>query len=268
MCTIAKTGAVHKCNKATVRFPPRRTFDLLAAFSRAVLQKRESEPVHMRTIAVTINKGGVGKTMLVKNLATAASAAGLNVVVLDMDTQQNAQNWSRRRETLQSKKLPLARFTTEGDLPAEMARAERAGCDLVLIDTPPGRSSEAPAAVEVADLVLVPFVNDQDAYDGVLKTTGLLRRIGKEGFGVLNCATPNSKTHEETARAVLELIKLPFAPVVLHRYDAHRNASVKGLTAQELDPDSVAATEIELLWDWVSAKLQLTPIAHVHNEVA
>lgn len=245
-----------------------RTFDLIAEFSRAVLHERDSEPVHMRTIAVTINKGGVGKTMLVKNLATAASAAGLNVVMLDMDTQQNAQNWARRRETLQSKSLPLARFTTEGDLPAEMARAERAGCDLVLIDTPPGRSSEAPAAVEVADLVLVPFVNDQDAYDGVLKTTGLLRRIGKEGFGVLNCATPNSKTHEETARAVLELIKLPLAPVVLHRYDVHRTASVKGLTAQELDPVSVAATEIELLWDWVSATLQLPQPASVHSEVA
>jgi chromosome partitioning protein len=222
----------------------------------------------MRAIAVTINKGGVGKTMLVKNIAVAATEAGLNVLVLDMDSQQNAQNWARRRETLQKRQLPLVRFTTEGDLLVEMLKAERAGCDLVLIDTPPGRSSEAPAAVEASDLVLVPFINDQDAYDGVLKTAGLLRRIGKEGYGVLNCATPNSKTHEETARAVLELIKLPFAPVVLHRYDAHRNSSVKGLTAPEFDPGSVAATEVELLWDWVSAKLQLNAVAHVHNEVA
>lgn len=147
-----------------------------------------------------------------------------------------------------------------------MLKAERAGCDLVLIDTPPGRSIEAPAAVEASDVVLVPFVNDQDAYDGVLKTAGLLRSIGKEGYGVLNCATPNSKTHEESARAVLE--QLPFAPVVLHRYDAHKNASVKGLTAPEFDPGSVAAAEIELLWDGISAKLQLNAMARVHNEVA
>jgi chromosome partitioning protein len=47
----------------------------------------------MRTIAITINKGGVGKTMLTKSIATAATLAGLNVLVLDMDTQQNATSW-------------------------------------------------------------------------------------------------------------------------------------------------------------------------------
>ena len=44
----------------------------------------------MRTVAISINKGGVGKTTLAKLLASAATAAGLNVLVLDMDTQQNA----------------------------------------------------------------------------------------------------------------------------------------------------------------------------------
>lgn len=34
-----------------------------------------------------------------------------------------------------------------------LADAESAGCDFVFIDTPPGRSSEAPAAVECADVV-------------------------------------------------------------------------------------------------------------------
>ena len=38
----------------------------------------------MRTIAITINKGGVGKATVTKNLATTASPAGFNVVMLDM----------------------------------------------------------------------------------------------------------------------------------------------------------------------------------------
>ena len=150
----------------------------------------------MRTIAITINKGGVGKTMLTKNIATAATAAGLNVLVLDMDTQQNATTWSRRRGKQQNRPLPLARFITERDLPEELQRAENAGCDLVLIDTPPGRSSEAPAAVESADLVLIPFWNDQDAYEGVAKTAVLVRRMGKPAFGVLNFATPDGRQLE------------------------------------------------------------------------
>jgi chromosome partitioning protein len=219
----------------------------------------------MRTIAITINKGGVGKTMLTKSLSTAATVAGFNVLVLDMDTQQNATSWGRRRGKQHDRPLPLARFTTEHDLAEELQRAESAGCDFVFIDTPPGRNSEAPAAVESADLVLIPFWNDQDAYDGVVKTAGLVRRIGKPAFGVLNFATPNSRSHEETARAVLDAIPLPSAPVVLHRYDVHRLASIKGLTAQELEPDSIAAAEIAALWGWLSATLHLTTGALVHK---
>ena len=226
------------------------------------------ESVHMRTIAVTINKGGVGKTMLTKSVATAATAAGLNVLVLDMDTQQNATTWGRRRVKQHDKHLPLARYITENDLLEELQRAESAGCDLVIIDTPPGRNSEAPAAVESADLVLIPFWNDQDAYEGVAKTSVLVRRLGKSAIGVLNFVTPNSRSHEETARVVLEAIPLTMCPVVLHRYDVHRVANIKGLTAQELEPGSTAADEITNLWNWLSAALQLGTSADVHKGAA
>jgi chromosome partitioning protein len=112
------------------------------------------------------------------------------------------------------------------------------------------------AAVEAADLVLVPFWNDQDCYDGVTKTTALTRRLGKEAYGIFNFATPNSKSHEETARDVLKAIGLPIAPAVLHRYDVHRLANVEGLTALELEPNSHAAQEVTALWQWLSAILQ------------
>jgi chromosome partitioning protein len=54
------------------------------------------------------------------------------------------------------------------------------------------------------------------------------------------------------------------SPVVMHRYVQHRDANPKGLTAQELDPESTAAAEIAALWDWLSAELQLTTRADVH----
>ncbi len=218
----------------------------------------------MRIIATSINKGGVGKTTTTKNIACAAVQAGLSVLVLDMDTQQNATNWGRRREK-QDKPLPLVRFTTEQDLPTELERAAKAGCDLVVIDTPPGRSSEAMAAVEVADLIIVPFWNDQDCYDGVTKTAALTRRLGKQAVAVFNFATPNSKSHEETAREVLKAIGLPIAPTVFHRYDIHRLANVEGLTALEFDADSNAAHEITQFWKWLSAQLHLSKRAHVQE---
>jgi chromosome partitioning protein len=158
----------------------------------------------------------------------------------------------------------MVRFTTEHDLSDELQRAANARCDLALIDTPPGRNSEAPAAVESSDLVLIPFWNDQDAYDGVVKTAGLVRRIGKPAFGVLNFATANSRIHEEEARAVLDAIPLPLASIVLHRYDAHRLANITGLSAQEAEPESVAAQEIVSLWNWLRAVVQLRTDAPVH----
>lgn len=219
----------------------------------------------MRTVAVTINKGGQGKTTLTRSLATAAVLAGTNVLILDMDTQKNSTSWGKRRSNQHQKPLPLVRFVTELDLNEELERAKDAGCDFVIIDTPPGRNSEAPAAVECADLALIPFWNDQDSYDGVVVTAGLSRRLGKLAFGVLNFATPNSRVHEEEARAVLERIPLRMVPVVWHRYDVHRLSNIKGLTAQEMEPSSIAAHEIALLWEWLRAFLQIGSGAVVHK---
>lgn len=219
----------------------------------------------MRTIAVTINKGWVGKTTLTKHLATAATTAGHNVIILDMDTQQNATTWGKRRSQQQDEHLPVVRFVTENDLPEELERARKAGCDLALIDTPPGRSSEAPAAVEAANLVLIPFWLESDAFDGLAKSAALARRLGTPAIAVLNFATPNSRSHEEAARSVLETLDVPMALVMLHRYEAYRLANPKGLTVQEMEPESRAAAEIATLWEWLSAQVQLSTNAHVHK---
>ena len=67
------------------------------------------EGLHMRTIAISINKGGQGKTTITKSLATSAVEAGLNVLVLDVDTQQNSVGWWKRRNKQHAdKSLPLA----------------------------------------------------------------------------------------------------------------------------------------------------------------
>lgn len=91
-----------------------------------------------------MQKGGVGKSTLAKALGVAGAKAGLNVLVLDMDTQQSTGQWAERRKD----PLPVVRFATEIELPKLLRQAEEAGCDLVVIDTPPARSTEAPAAVE------------------------------------------------------------------------------------------------------------------------
>ena len=221
----------------------------------------------MKIVAVAINKGGVGKTTTSKNLATAAAKAGLNVLLLDMDSQENSRKWGTRRQKRNPYALlPLVKFTTETSLPEEIERAKSAGCDLVIIDTPPGRSPESVAAVEVANLLLIPVeADDQDSFDAITKTARLARASEIPAFGILNKVTPNSRIQIETGRRVFEAENVPMAPIVLHRYIEHRDANPKGLTAQEFAPASVAAAEITALWEWLCAQLQLPTSAQVQS---
>jgi len=217
----------------------------------------------MKVAAITINKGGAGKTMLSRSLGAAAAASGLLVLLLDMDTQQNSTNWRRRRA--KELALPHVQFTTENDLSETLTRAREAGCDLVLIDTPPGRSTEAPAAVEAADLVLIPCTSDVEAFEGLPRTARLARTTGKPAVVVANFVQPNSRAEEENIRGVAEAHGLKTAPAILHRFNVHRDASLKGLAAQELQPDSKAAGEILALWEWLRAELQIPTSADVHK---
>jgi chromosome partitioning protein len=180
-----------------------------------------------------------------------------------MDTQQNSTNWRKRRpETIT---LPLVQFTTENELEEMLARARAADCDLVIIDTPPGRSSEAPAAVEEADLVLIPCPPEVEAFEGLPRTARLARTTGTPAVVVPNFVQPNSRSEEEGIRAVAEAQGLATVPVAFHRFNVHREGSLRGLTAQEIQPDSRAAIEIGLLWEWLCSELQLTKDALVHK---
>ena len=216
----------------------------------------------MKTIAIAMQKGGAGKSTLTRSLAVAASKVGYNVLALDMDAQRSISQWAERRD----EQLPAVKFSGEIELPKMLERAERAGCDLVIIDTPPARSTEAPAAVEEADLVIVPCTPDIEAYEQLPRTARLARATGKPAAAVLTMVHPNSQREEKIAREVFATIGIPMAEAVLHRFKVHRDASREGVTAQEMEPDSKAAQEIQALWDWVCAQLQISTNASVHKQ--
>lgn len=208
----------------------------------------------MKVVAIAMQKGGVGKSTLTRSLAVAAAQAGLSVLILDMDTQQSSQLWSRRRsEDLE----PAVMFSTENDLPLFLDRARVAKCDLVFIDTPPARGSEAGAAVEACDLVLIPCTPAVEAYEQLPKTARLARVCGKECVVILNMATPNSVTEIETAALMFEKAGVAMAPVTIARRKIHPGAAAEGLVAQEVTAISKGAAEMSALWGWLCAQLHI-----------
>lgn len=205
----------------------------------------------MQVITIAMQKGGVGKSTLARSLAVAAARDGLSVLIIDMDAQQSVSQWAERREA----DMPVVVFSTENELPKKLGQAKDIA-DLVVIDTPPARSTEAPAAVEVADLVLIPTTPDVEPLEQMPRTLRLCRGFERPVFAVINMANPTGPSEVTYTREVIEAMGAKAAPIVLHRRKAHRDASASGLTVQELKGATKAAEEMAALWIWVKSELQ------------
>lgn len=104
-----------------------------------------------KIIAITNQKGGVGKTTIATNLASQLQADGFAVMIVDLDPQGSATDWAAEQN--ESTAVPLVQMgkTLVRDLPRISS-----GYDYVIIDGAPQVAELAVAALLVADLVLVP----------------------------------------------------------------------------------------------------------------
>ena len=118
-------------------------------------------------------KGGAGKTTIAIHLATIATAAGHNVLILDLDPQISASEWWDHRQA----ELPAVESIQHRRLPHWLERAAEIGAHLIVIDTAPHSNDIATQAIAVSDLVLVPARPEIIDLRAVTKTNDLLKRI-------------------------------------------------------------------------------------------
>jgi chromosome partitioning protein len=175
-----------------------------------------------RIIAITNQKGGVGKTTTCVNLASALSEAGKRVLVVDMDPQGNATmgcGVDKRELELSSLDVLLgeatvdeARVQPEGQafelLPAnaDLTAAEvglmklearerrlsralgpvQSRYDYVLIDCPPSLNMLTVNALAAANGVLIPMQCEYYALEGLSALLDTIRRIQETVNPALN----------------------------------------------------------------------------------
>ncbi|GAA4261795.1 ParA family protein [Dietzia aurantiaca] len=101
-------------------------------------------------IAVVNTKGGVGKTTTAVYLTAVAREGGMTAELLDTDPQGSATSWAEiAAEGTSPLKFPVT--------PANKITLGRPSkCDLTVIDTPPGAADIIQAAIDAADVVVVP----------------------------------------------------------------------------------------------------------------
>lgn len=165
----------------------------------------------MKNILIANSKGGSGKTTVTTNLASYFATLGHQVMLSDLDRQQSATQWLKRRAS----ELPQIYIDTKYD------KVSAPKPDWLIVDSPAGfRGDKLTNAVKAADCVIVPI--QPSAFDIVatrdfLETLATEKAIRKEKtFVALVGMRVNSRTHaaaglaefmEQTGHLVLTYLR-------------------------------------------------------------
>jgi chromosome partitioning protein len=135
---------------------------------------------------------------------------------------------------------------------------------------------ESAEAVRFADLCLIVVRPSYFDLKAIVRTVELVTNMNRRGLFVLNQAPIRHRgTEPKLIRETvveLERLGLPVADVGLRFRTAYQNAVRQGLAAQEAEPGSNAAVEINALWRQVSRELWPvddkieTPVAMLERE--
>ena len=212
----------------------------------------------LRTIAVIALKGGSGKTTVATHLALAAHRRGLDTLVVDTDPQHSAQDVLSARDgpgpdcvISAAPKLLAAQFAAVG-LHKEM----------MIIDTPAGAIEDVGAALVLADLAVLVVRPTMLDLAGLVRTLGMVRKMGKPATVVMNQAPVARETIEapvvKRMMRGLDYMQAPMAPVILRSRSIYQTALERGRSVEEMN-DRAAAKEIADLWEFVLASIPSTP---------
>jgi len=193
-------------------------------------------------------KGGVGKSTIAINLATAAEIRGIPTAIIDADPdQQAAAKWHDSRATAR----PSVLSAVYSRLPQSIAEAERNGAELIFIDTAAFEQKILTASIHVANLILIPCRPTAQDVQYLTATTDIVAAHRKPAAIVLNQVEPRLPETEQ-ARSLIDKLGLTLSPMHLSKAVAYQRAIAAGVGVTEFEPTGKASQEILSLLDWIS----------------
>lgn len=206
----------------------------------------------MHVIAFVTQKGGTGKSSLAVSLAVAAEERGLKTSIIDLDPQGTAKNWYERRE---AEGGPEVNALQSGQLEAAMGLLKKQGVKLVIIDTPGVDTPAATAAIQVANLCLIPARPSIADIEAARPTVRSIARLDKPFSYVLNQCPPGRSIRTSDAFRVLQLSGAVASTPLAMRAD-HMDALATGQGVTERDTNSKAAAEVRELLQWALNRME------------
>lgn len=210
--------------------------------SHAMLYRTEGS---MKTISIISQKGGAGKTTLAINLAGAAVAQGLAVMIIDLDPQTSAKKWHDDRA---DKETPAVISAHAERLPEILKTAATSGADLCIIDTAPHSERDALDAASVADLVLIPCRASTFDLKAITTSIKLTKIAQKSAVIVINGAQPRGSLANQAEQGIVEKYGMPVLDARITQRMAFVHSVTEGKTVLEYEPDGAAASEIKALF--------------------
>ena len=198
----------------------------------------------MQAISVLNQKGGVGKTTLSVNLASALAALGHSVLLVDADPQGSSMDWAGAREGLE----PLFSVVSCPKPTLHKTVADiGAGKDFVIIDGAPRVTDLARSCIMASSLVLIPI--QPSPYD-IWASQEIVKLIEeasvlKAAF-VINRRIPKTAIGRDVEGALSEF-NLPVLKTSIGQRVIFAESAGQGLSVLEQDDKSAASKEIRKL---------------------
>ena len=199
-------------------------------------------PAHIT--AFLNQKGGVGKTTLSCNFATALAQDGARVLVIDADPQHGALTWQAHRDV--APLFPIVGLPTDKlhrEIPTHAAHY-----DHVIIDAPPQVNTIARSIIRAADLILIPVqpsphdVWSAKAVVDLIIEAATFKENLKTAF-VVNRKITNTAVGRDVFTALANY-PFPVLPSAISQRVVFAESAAFGQSVLEVDPTGAAAREI------------------------
>jgi chromosome partitioning protein len=199
-------------------------------------------PAHIT--AFLNQKGGVGKTTLSCNFATALALDGARVLVIDADPQRGALTWQEHRDA--APRFPIVGLPTDKlhrEVPTHAAHY-----DHVIIDAPPQVNTIARSIILASDLMLIPVqpsphdVWSAQAVVDLLTEATTFKENLKAAF-VVNRKITNTAIGRDVFTALANY-PFPVLSAVISQRVIFAESAALGQSVLEVEPNGAAAREI------------------------